>query len=312
MESPILTTVFFFISVASVVWLLVGLVSPQRAIRWGDESQKTRKRVMAYGIGAAVVSMVLAGIVAPPLTPEQKAIIEQKKAEKQQKEEAAKLEKQQAKEREEAQKAESEKKDTEEPQKSAENKELQDKYDKQAQYEEWLKWKEANEYPYMKYLTADDHPKYNDSEKSVKKFYDKAGLDDYIVYTEGTQSNKKNDDWLFWYAFSRQDSVDEIICAFSRINGGMSLEEALPIILTYLPNGEVNNHRRSFYKEDKQNSSKGFYCFQFSGQMYLSVFVEDGCVSKFIIGHSAPNTGRGINDSHIYKDISYDLAPFVK
>lgn len=263
MESPFLTTVFFFISAAAVIWIIVGLVSPKTA-------GQTRKNVLIYGGITAIVSMVLAGVFVPPQTPEEKAAIEQQQKTNEVKE--AKNEPPVA------EKAAEEKKD---------------------------------EHPHMKVLTADNHPKFGDTEKSTKKFYDKADLEDRVVYSEGTQSNKKNDDWLFWYAF-RKDAVCEVSCALSRINGGMTLEEAMPIMLSYLPDGEVKNHKRSFYKEDKSDSSKGIYCFQFTGQLYLTAYVEDGCVSKFIVGSSEPNTGRGKNDTHTYKEIKYDLTPFVK
>ena len=91
----------------------------------------------------------------------------------------------------------------------------------------------------------------------------------------------------------------------------MTLEEALPIILTYLPTGEVNNHRRTAYRASKSGNELPFYLFQFSDQLYLSVKIDDGCVSSFTIG-GEPYTGKGYNDSHGYESMEYDLKPFVK
>lgn len=59
------------------------------------------------------------------------------------------------------------------------------------------------------------------------------------------------------------------------------MEEALPIILTYLPDGEVSKHSRTVYREDKNGAELPFYYFQFSGQLYLTVWIDNGCVPKF-------------------------------
>ncbi|MEN1968972.1 hypothetical protein WMZ97_12975 [Lentibacillus sp. N15] len=64
--------------ILSFIILVIGLVSP-KIIR-----MKSRKRVLAYGIPAIFILFILGLVTAPELSPEQKAEIEQRKAEKEQ------------------------------------------------------------------------------------------------------------------------------------------------------------------------------------------------------------------------------------
>lgn len=316
-----LTLFFAGLCVASIVWFVIGIISPQKAIKWGKKEPRNRKAVVKYGVVALIVSFLLTLIAAPPLTPEQKLAMEQKRQEREQKE---------LNDKESAiQKIEEDSKtsgitestadvtDKKTKQQKAEEKALQEQYDQQAKYEEWLKWKDATEHPYMKILTDSTHPKVHDNLKDVEKFYKKNDVEEYVVISKGVMNtSKKSPDWLFWYnsMYDRKAKIDritDITCAFSRIHGGMTLGEALPIILTYLPTGEVNNHRRTAYRASKSGNELPFYLFQFSDQLYLSVKIDDGCVSSFTIG-GEPYTGKGYNDSYGYESMEYDLKPFVK
>ena len=67
-----LTLFFAGLCVASIVWFVIGMISPQKAIKWGKKEPRNRKAVVKYGVVALILSFLLTLIAAPPLTPEQK------------------------------------------------------------------------------------------------------------------------------------------------------------------------------------------------------------------------------------------------
>ena len=299
-----LMLLFTGLCLVSMIWFIIGMISPQKAIKWGNKETKSRKKIAKYSISTLIISFVLVLVAAPPLTPEQKLIMEQKRQEDQLKEASEKEAKTKT--------SESSTPNMDAKQQESEEKGLRENQEQQNKHEEWASVK----HPFMQFLTDHKHPRIYDRLEDVEKYYKKNNLEEYVVISKGTSNNKKNDDWLFWYSsrYDRKakiDRIEEMTCAFSRINGGMTLEEALPIILTYLPTGEVNNHRRTAYRASKSGNELPFYLFQFSGQLYLSVKIDDGCVSSFTIG-GEPYTGKGYNDSHGYESMEYDLKPFVK
>jgi len=56
---------FLILFLISIICLIIGLIKPQKVIRWGDTSKKTRKNVLKYFGISLVVSFVLFGITAP-------------------------------------------------------------------------------------------------------------------------------------------------------------------------------------------------------------------------------------------------------
>ncbi len=134
-----LLTVFMFLflllSISAIVALVVGLIKPERVIRWG--ATRTRRRVLLITVPTILVSFIFASYFASKsITPEEKLAMDKKREEQQI-----------AKEQEKKKKAEVKvKKEAEEQQKQAElEKKKQEQQEKKAQEEAEAKVKKETE-----------------------------------------------------------------------------------------------------------------------------------------------------------------------
>lgn len=126
---------FLLLSISAIVALVVGLIKPERVIRWG--ATRTRPRVLLITVPTILVSFIFASYFASKsITPEEKLAMDKKREEQQIAKEQEKKKKAEEKkiqqENEKKEKEENERKQREAKEKKAQE-EAEDKVKKEAE-----------------------------------------------------------------------------------------------------------------------------------------------------------------------------------